>query len=111
MTNRRGSTIARLVPARTPKQLFELTQEHIRPLIGLIDRLNEAGAEDELRVISNNSRGCPSGCSRFPAISNPKSRSAATSAAALTRILFRGAYVRAVSQAYLSRKLSRLPSD
>jgi len=52
MTNRRGSTIARLVPARIPEQLFELTQEHIRPLIGLIDRLNEVGAEDELRVIS-----------------------------------------------------------
>ena len=52
MTNRRGSTIARLVPARTPEQLFELTQEHIRPLIGLIDLLNEVGAEDELSVIS-----------------------------------------------------------
>jgi hypothetical protein len=51
MTNRRGPTIARLVPARTPEQLFELTQEHIRPLIGLIDRLNEVGAEDELSVI------------------------------------------------------------
>jgi hypothetical protein len=35
-----------------PEQLFELTQEHIRPLIGLIDRLNEVGAEDELSVIS-----------------------------------------------------------
>ena len=35
-----------------PEQLFDLTQEHIRPLIGLIDRLNEAKAEDELRVIS-----------------------------------------------------------
>jgi len=44
--------IARLVPAMTPEQLFELTQEHIRPLIGLIDRLNEVGAEDELRVIN-----------------------------------------------------------
>jgi hypothetical protein len=52
MTNRRGSTIARLVPAMAPEQLFELTQEHIRPLIGLIDRLNEVGAEDELSVIS-----------------------------------------------------------
>src|SRR5262249_10810389 len=35
-----------------PEQLLELTQEHIRPLIPLIDRLNEAGAEDELKVIS-----------------------------------------------------------
>jgi hypothetical protein len=40
------------VPAQTPEQLLELTQEHIRPLIPLIDRLNEAGAEDELKVIS-----------------------------------------------------------
>ena len=31
---------------------FCQTQEHIRPLIGMIDRLNEAGAEDELRVIT-----------------------------------------------------------
>jgi hypothetical protein len=35
-----------------PEQLFDLTQEHIRPLIGLIDRLNEVSAEDELRVIA-----------------------------------------------------------
>jgi hypothetical protein len=26
--------------------------EHIRPLIGLIDRLNEVGAEHKLRVIA-----------------------------------------------------------
>ena len=52
MTNRRRSATTRSVPAQTPEQLLELTQEHIRPLIGLIDRLNEAGAEDELRVIS-----------------------------------------------------------
>ena len=51
MTSRRGSTTARS-PAKAPEQLFDLTQEHIRPLIGLIDRLNEAKAEDELRVIS-----------------------------------------------------------
>jgi hypothetical protein len=51
MTNRRGSATARLVPAMTPEQLFELTQEHIRPLIAVIDRLNEAGADEELRVI------------------------------------------------------------
>jgi hypothetical protein len=38
--------------AQTPEQLLELAQEHIRPLIGVIDRLNEADAEDELRVIS-----------------------------------------------------------
>ncbi len=38
--------------SQTPEQLLELTQEHIRPLIPLIDRLNEAGAEDELKVIS-----------------------------------------------------------
>ena len=52
MTNRRRSATTRSVPAQTPEQLLELTQEHIRPLIGLIDRLGEAGAEDELRVIS-----------------------------------------------------------
>jgi hypothetical protein len=51
MTNRRGSTTARLVQAKTSEQLFERTQEHIRPLIGMIDELNEVGAEDELRVI------------------------------------------------------------
>jgi hypothetical protein len=52
MTKRRGSITARSVPAQTPEQLLELTQEHIRPLIAMIDRLNEAGAENELRVIS-----------------------------------------------------------
>ena len=51
MTNRRVSTIARLVQAKTGEQLFERIQEHIRPLIGMIDELNEVGAEDELRVI------------------------------------------------------------
>jgi len=50
MTKRRGST-TRSVPPKTPEQLLELGQEHIRPLIAVIDRLNEAGAEDELRVI------------------------------------------------------------
>ena len=38
--------------AQTPAQLLALSQEYIRPLIGMIDRLNEAGAEDELRVIT-----------------------------------------------------------
>jgi hypothetical protein len=52
MTNRRRSATTRSVPAQSPEQLLELTQEHIRPLIGLIDRLSEAGAENELRVIS-----------------------------------------------------------
>jgi hypothetical protein len=51
MTNRRGSATARLVQAKTGEQLFERTQEHIRPLIAMIDELNEVGAEDELRVI------------------------------------------------------------
>jgi hypothetical protein len=50
MSNRRRSATTRSVPA--PEQLLELAQEHIRPLIGVIDRLNEADAEDELRVIS-----------------------------------------------------------
>ena len=52
MTKRRRSATTRSVPAQTPEQLLELAQEHIRPLIGVIDRLNEAKAEDELRVIS-----------------------------------------------------------
>ena len=51
MTKRRRAT-TRSVPAQTPEQLLELAQQHIRPLIGVIDRLNEADAEDELRVIS-----------------------------------------------------------
>ena len=50
MSNRRRSATTHSVPA--PEQLLELAQEHIRPLIGVIDRLNEADAEDELRVIS-----------------------------------------------------------
>jgi hypothetical protein len=77
MTNRRRSATTRSVPAQTSEQLLELTQEHIRPLIGLIDRLSEAGAEDELRVISKQltrlsfrAQPPPSG------ISSPKSRSA-----------------------------------
>src|SRR5262249_2614817 len=51
MPKRPLSAPTRSVPPQTPEQLLELTQEHIRPLIGLIDQLNEAGAEDELRVI------------------------------------------------------------
>ncbi len=50
MTNRRGSITTRLVQAKTG-ELFEQTQEHIRPLIKMIDELNEVGAEHELRVI------------------------------------------------------------
>jgi hypothetical protein len=42
MTNRRRSATTRSVPAETPKRLLELTQEHIRPLIPLIDRLSAA---------------------------------------------------------------------
>jgi hypothetical protein len=52
MTKGRRSATARSVPAQTPEQLLELTQEHIRPLIAMIDQLNEAGAEHELRVIT-----------------------------------------------------------
>jgi hypothetical protein len=50
MTNRRGSATTRPVPTKTPEQLLELAQKHIRPLIDVIDRLNEVDAEDELRV-------------------------------------------------------------
>jgi hypothetical protein len=52
MTNRRRSATTRSVPTQTPEQLLEQAQKHIRPLIGVIDRLNEANAEDELRVIN-----------------------------------------------------------
>jgi len=52
ITNRRRSAIILSVPAQTPEQLLALAQEHIRPLIEVIDRLNEADAEDELGVIS-----------------------------------------------------------
>ena len=52
MTNRRRSATTRSVPAQTPEQLLEVAQEHIRPLIRVNDQLNEADAEDELRVIS-----------------------------------------------------------
>jgi hypothetical protein len=52
MTIRRRSATTRSVPSQTPQQLLGLAQEYIRPLIGVIDRLNEANAEDELRVIN-----------------------------------------------------------
>jgi hypothetical protein len=52
MNNRRRSATTRSVPAQSPDQLLEVAQEHIRPLIGVIDQLNEADAKDELRVIS-----------------------------------------------------------
>ena len=58
MTDRRGSTTARSVPAKASEQLFDLSQE--------IDRLNEVGAEHELRVIANNSRGWSTGRSHSP---------------------------------------------
>ena len=52
MTNRRRFATTRSAPAQTPEQLLEQAQEYIRPLIGVIDRLNEANAENELRVIN-----------------------------------------------------------
>jgi hypothetical protein len=76
MTNRRRSATARSVPAQTPEQLLELTQEHIRPLIGMIDRLNQAGAEDELKVISRQLTRLVFRAQPLPAVSSPKSRSA-----------------------------------
>jgi len=47
MANRRRSATARTRSVRdqSPEQLLELAQEYIRPLIGVIDRLNEADAE------------------------------------------------------------------
>jgi len=52
MTNRRRFAATRSAPAQTPEQLLEQAQEYIRPLIGVIDRLNEADAENELKVIN-----------------------------------------------------------
>ena len=77
MTNRRRSATARSVPAQTPEQLLQLTQEHIRPLIGMIDRLNQAGAEDELKVISRQLTRLVFRAQPLPrAASSPKNRSA-----------------------------------
>jgi hypothetical protein len=77
MTNRRGSATTRSVPAKTPEQLLELAQEHIRPLIDVIDRLNEADAEDELRVISKQLTRLVFRAQPLPrAASSPKNRSA-----------------------------------
>src|SRR5262249_42250185 len=61
-----GSKRCRPMPAETPDRLLELTQEHIRPVIGLIDRLNEAGAEDELRVISKQLTRLSLGVDKYP---------------------------------------------
>ena len=77
MTNRRGSTTARLVQAKTGEQLFERSQEHIRPLIRMIDELNEVGAEDELRVIRQQLTRLVFRAQPLPrAASSPKNRSA-----------------------------------
>ena|SRR5947209_12804180 len=63
--------------AQTPEQLLELTQEYIRPLIGMIDELNEAGAEDELRVIRQQLTRLVFRAQPLPrAASSPKNRSA-----------------------------------
>jgi len=52
-------------------------QEHIRPLIGVIDWLNEVGAEDELRVISKQLTRLVFRAPPLPrAASSPKNRSA-----------------------------------
>jgi hypothetical protein len=77
MTNRRRSATTRPVPAKTPGQLLELAQKYIRPLIDVIDRLNEVGAEDELRVISKQLTRLVFRAQPLPrAASSPKNRSA-----------------------------------
>jgi hypothetical protein len=77
MTNRRRSATTHSVRAQTPEQLLELTQEYIRPLIGMIDELNEAGAEDELRVIRQQLTRLVFRAQPLPrAASSPKNRSA-----------------------------------
>jgi hypothetical protein len=56
MPDRRGSTT--LYQPGASEQLFDLSQEHIRPRIGLIDRLrDQIGAEHELSVIARQLRG------------------------------------------------------
>ncbi len=77
MTNRRRSATTHSVRAQIPEQLLELTQEYIRPLIGMIDELNEAGAEDELRVIRQQLTRLVFRAQPLPrAASSPKNRSA-----------------------------------
>ena len=76
MIDRRGSAAARLVPPQTPERPFELTQEHIRPLLAMIDRLNEAGAEDEPRVISKQLTRLVYRAQLLPTGNYPESRSA-----------------------------------
>jgi len=76
MIDRRRSAAARLVPPQTPERPFELTQEHIRPLLAMIDRLNEAGAEDELRVISKQLTRLVYRAQLFPTGKYPEIRSA-----------------------------------
>jgi hypothetical protein len=76
MTNRRRSATTRSVSAQTPEQLLEQAQEYIRPLIGVIDQLNEAGAEDELRVISKQLTRLVYRAQLLPTGKYPKSRSA-----------------------------------
>ena len=76
MTNRRRSATTRSVSAQTPEQLLEQAQEYIRPLIGVIDQLNEANAEDELRVISKQLTRLVYRAQLLPTGKYPKSRSA-----------------------------------
>src|SRR5262249_42298375 len=85
MTNHRGSTAAR--PASgAPEQLFDLTQEHIRPLIGLIDRLNEVGAEDEVRVIAKQLTRLSTGRSRYPCGRRQKTTARQAAEAAMSKV-------------------------
>ena len=77
LSTHRRSVTTRSVRAQTPEQLLELTQEYIRPLIGMIDELNEAGAEDELRVIRQQLTRLVLRAQPLPrAASSPKNRSA-----------------------------------
>src|SRR5262249_22360390 len=108
MTKHRRAATTRSVPAETPERLLELTQEHIRPLIGLIDRQKEAGADDELSIISKHPRRLSCGVQPFSSDKYPQERlGPPRQQHGFTRFLLPGAYVPAVSRAYLSRKLSR----
>jgi hypothetical protein len=113
MTNRRRSATTRSVRAQTPEQLLELTQEHIRPLIGVIDRLNEVGAEDELRVISKQLTRLVFRAQPLPrAASSPKNRSAPHRADTLIRtgLVSRGwVWVEFYFRSHSRLRCSRLP--
>jgi hypothetical protein len=76
MTKPSPSATTRSVPAQSPEKLLEVAQDHIRPLIGVIDQLNEADAEDEPKGYQQTAHTAVFQGSHSAAISSLKSRSA-----------------------------------